>query len=222
MIVLITGGASGLGEAITKKFASKKEYFVYFTYNNSNDKAAQLEKSFPNCKGIKCDFKKETDIQSLLNHIKVTELSILINNAYNGTFIGTYFNKTDHQFFLEAFETNIIPTIRITQEVISNFKKQKKGTIITILTESLEQSAPIGSSVYTSTKAYLKQLVEIWASENSKFNIISSSVSPGFMETNFTKNIDERLIEQIREKSPLKKLQTTIAVAEDVFLLDKS
>ena len=77
----------------------------------------------------------------------------------------------------------------------------------------------MGSSVYVANKAYLEQLTKIWAVENAKFNITSTSVSPELMQTHMTKDVDERIIFNIKENHPLKKLLTVEEVAETVFFL---
>lgn len=76
---------------------------------------------------------------------------------------------------------------------------------------------PIGSSTYIANKAYLEKLTKVWAIENSKFNITSNSISPSFMQTKLTSEIDERIIEQIISNHPLKKLLTVDEVAETVL-----
>ena len=78
---------------------------------------------------------------------------------------------------------------------------------------------PIGSSVYVANKAYLEKLTKVWAVENSKFNITSNSVSPSFMETNLTSKFDSRIIEQMIEAHPLRKILTIDEVAETVLFL---
>ena len=133
-----------------------------------------------------------------------------------------YFHKTKPEDFLNEFTENIIPTITITQEAISLFRKKKKGKIITILTAALVNVPPAGASAYTANKAYLAQMAKTWATENSKFNITSNTVSPSFMLTNFTKDIDERIVEQMKDNHPLKKILTTNEVADAVCFLVKS
>ena len=55
-----------------------------------------------------------------------------------------------------------------------------------------------------------------WAVEYSRFNITSNSVSPSFMETNFTQEIDSRIVEKIKSSNPLKKFLKTKEVAQSV------
>lgn len=219
MIVCITGGASGLGESITRKIAQCAEHTVYFTYLNSVAQAKQIEKEFSNAVGIPCDFKNKDDIERLQTKIKDLNIDVLINNAYTGDFLKSYFHKTAPEDFESGFATNVLPTIQITQAAIGVFRKKKFGKIITILTAALISNPPIGSSVYVANKAYLEQLAKIWATENIKFNITSNTISPAFMRTGFTGETDERVVEQMTANHPLHHLLSTEEVADSVLFL---
>lgn len=219
MNILVTGGASGLGEAITRNLAKDLNNTVYFTYSSSEANAKKIESDFSNTFSLKCDFKNSSEVQLLVNKVDDLKLDLLINNAYSGTPIRTYFHKISPDTFSSEFMLNIMPTILITQSAISSFRKKKKGKIITILTSFLLNTPPLGSSSYVASKAYLGSLVKSWAAENSKFNITSNSISPSFMQTNLTLDVDERVIEQIVNEHPLKRILTVDEVAESVFFL---
>ena len=219
MNILITGGASGLGEAITRILAKDIRNKVYFTFTNSEFNAKKIELDFSNAFSIKCDFKDSESLKLLTAKMGQLELDVLINNAYIGSAINTYFHKIPIDNFEEDFKLNILPTILITQSAIEFFKKKKKGKIITTLTSFLLNSPPIGSSSYVANKAYLASLVKSWANENAKFNITSNSISPSFMQTKFTSEVDNRIIEQMLANHPLKKLLTVEEVAETVLFL---
>lgn len=219
MNILITGGASGLGNAITRKLAEDINNFVYFTYNASQSNAGEITKEFSNSLSIKCDFSNSDEVNSLAEKLDQFKLDVLINNAYHGSYLKSHFHKTAPDDFLISFNINIIPVIKIAQSAINYFRKNKSGKIITILTTALIETPSIGSSVYVSTKAYLKQLTKMWAVENAKFNITSNSISPSFLLTNLTKNIDERVIDQIRQNHPMQKLLTVDEVADNVKLM---
>lgn len=216
MIILITGGASGLGEAITRRSAMDTNNKIYFTYNHSLTNAQQIETDHANTTGIKCDFKDKDSIAHLTNKIAELDIDILINNAYTGQFLASHFHKTPADDFATSFNDNIIPTISITRAAINAFRKKKFGKIITVLSAALIETPPIGSAVYVANKAYLQELTKVWATENVKFNITSNSISPGFMLTGLTSSLDERLVEQIVNGSPSKKLLATDEVAERV------
>src|ERR1700741_2078902 len=162
MIVLITGGASGLGEAITRRFAQDSNCTVYFTYNKSEANAKKIETEFSNAFSIKCDFKNEVELNTLTEKMGSLNPDVLVNNAYSGTFINAHFHKLSPDSFLAEYKENIIPTIIITQAAINCFRKKKNGKIITILTAALINTPPIGSSIYVANKAYLEELTKIW------------------------------------------------------------
>jgi 3-oxoacyl-[acyl-carrier protein] reductase len=219
MNILITGGASGLGESITEKLVECKINRVYFTYSNSQEKAKKIEKKFKNAVSIKCDFSDNFELLSLQNQMKEMDLDVLINNAYCGKINQKHFHKSPPSDFVNDFMNNIIPTIKITQEAIKIFRKKKQGKIITILSSGLTNLPPTGMSSYISNKAYLEKLTKVWANENSKFNITSNSVSPSFMKAALTANFDDRIVEQIKLNSPIQSLITIEEVAETVLFL---
>lgn len=219
MIILITGGASGLGAAITRLLAQDSGNTVYFTYSNSVANAQLIQTEYPNANAIKCDFKIASEVTALTNNIAEMALDVLINNAYSGQPIKTYFHKIPVVDFAEEFQTNILPTIAVTQAAITGFRKKKQGKIITILTSFLLNTPPIGASSYVAAKAYLGALVKSWATENAKFNVASNAVSPSFMQTGLTDGTDSRLIDQMTENHPLKKLLTVEEVAQTVAFL---
>jgi 3-oxoacyl-[acyl-carrier protein] reductase len=222
MNILITGGASGLGEAITRILAKDTTNTIYFTYSNSELNAKEIELDFSNALSIKCDFKSASEVTALVNKIETLNIDVLINNAYAGNAIHTHFHKIPQDVFELDFVNNIIPTIQITQSVIAYFRKKKRGKLITVLTSFLANTPPLGASCYVANKSYLESLVKSWANENIKFNITSNSVSPSFMQTKLTSNVDERIIEQMKSHHPLKKLLTVEEVAETVQYLTKA
>lgn len=219
MNILITGGASGLGKAITELLAENKNNTVYFTYSKSEESAQKIKLNFENTISVKCDFNNPDELQSLQDQIKEMDLDALVNNAYCSKINQMHFHKYPTIDFLTDFKDNIIPTILITQEAIKLFRKKKRGRIITVLSSYLSNVPPIGLSSYVANKAYLEKLTKSWANENSKHNITSNSVSPSFMRTGLTGDVDERIIEQMINNNPTKKLITTKEVAEAVLFL---
>ena len=200
MNILVTGGSSGLGKSIVKKLCSNKKYKVYFTYNNSIENSKKICFKYSNAHGIKCDFTNKRELNEFIENFKNLNINILINNFYcwpknpllPGTFLTKNFHKIDKNVFIDEFYNNIIPTIIITQEAIKHFRKKKYGKIITVLSSFLN-SPTIGSSIYISSKNYLKGLTKVWAVENVKFNISSNTISPSFMLTPHTLKMDQRL-----------------------------
>jgi 3-oxoacyl-[acyl-carrier protein] reductase len=222
MNILITGGASGLGEAITLKLASDSANKVFFTYFKSKKRAGEIESKFSNTKAIACDFEDEQSVTNLLSIFEKENIQVLVNNAFTGL-SANYFHKTDANYFLDNFSRNILPVIKVTQQAILHFRKQKFGKIVTVLSSYIINKPPIGMSEYVASKNYLLSLSKSWATENVKFNIVSNCISPSTMLTNLTSETDERIIEEMQNAHPLKKLITPVEVADSInYLINAS
>lgn len=222
MNILVTGGSTGLGKSIVNALSDFPENKVFFTFNKHEKEAQSIVSEKQNVIAIKCDFTNVVEVCELEKKIPLCDLDVLVNNAYVGSAQNAHFHKTESELFLTSFENNLIPTIRITQSAISGFRAKKFGKIINVLTAYLVNLPPIGFSIYTANKAYLQQLSKSWNSEYARYNITSNCISPEFMLTNLSSNLDERVIEQMQSVHPLKKLLTPDEVAESVVYLVKS
>ena len=218
MKILITGGASGLGEAITIHLASNKENQVIFTYNQSADRAKELESQYPNVKSIKCDFHISDDIGKVEELIESEQIDCLINNAITGL-EQKHFHKHEAQNWIDSFRANVYPIVRMTQVAIKVFKKKKFGKIITINSSATLNKPPTGMSEYVASRNYLLSLSKSWAAENIKSNVTSNSVLPSFMLTPLNQDTDYRVIEEMIAKNPLNRLVEPSEVAEMVGFL---
>jgi 3-oxoacyl-[acyl-carrier protein] reductase len=218
MKILITGGASGLGLAITRKLAQEQSNVVYFTYRSSEENARVLEREFPNTKAFHVDFNASDSIDAFINELVVLAPDVLINNAITG-YTKNHFHKISASVFEESFKKNVYPIIRIAQKFISESRKRKSGKIITILTSYILNKPPIGLSEYVANKAYLYSMAKSWATENAAFGITSNCISPSFMQTNLTGDTDSRLIENMIADNPNKSLLKEDEVAEAVNFL---
>ncbi|MDX2171910.1 MAG: SDR family oxidoreductase [Bacteroidota bacterium] len=222
MNILVTGGASGLGAAITKQLAMVTSNKVYFTYNKSADLARAIEIQFSNTKAIHCNFEDASSVFSLLSSFEKFDINVLINNALTGLQT-THFHKIESSYFVQSFMKNVLPVIQITQSALLYFRKKKSGKVITILSSYILDKPPIGLSAYVAEKNYLLSLCKSWATENVKFNISSIAISPSFMQTALTADTDERVIEEMINVHPDKKLLNPQDVAIMVQrLLDKT
>lgn len=218
-IILITGGATGLGRSITEALCAFPEYEVYFTYFRSQASANEIAARFSNAHAIKCDLTDTAELTKLTEQIKLLNLDVLINNALPFKIDQIHFHKLPLDSFTGGFMQNIVPVISLTQAAITVFRKKKSGKIITVLTSSVLNKPPIGFSEYTAAKAYLLSLAKSWATEYAALNITSNCISPSFMLTNLTKSMDDRVIEESTGKHPLKKLLTTDEAAQTVVYL---
>lgn len=213
MVILITGGASGLGKEITFLLNKSQNHEIYITYNKTKIDKDYLNIEDKNC--IYLNFRDHISIEKLVNLIPKLNVDVLINNAYD-SMTTMHFRKMDRNILHDSFRINVLPTLLITQAAINNFRKNKFGKIINILSSSIISKPKVGWSEYIANKSYLLSMSRSWAVEYSRFNITSNSVSPSFMETNFTQEIDSRIVEKIKSSNPLKKFLKTKEVAQSV------
>lgn len=218
MNILVTGGASGLGGSVTRKLAAIPGNKVYFTFNQSAEQAAELESELPQAKAISCDFRSSVDVESLCSLFSEYEIDTLVNNALTGM-TKKHFHKISPSVFQDSFHLNVLTTLQITQQAILSFRKRKFGKVITILTSYLANNPPTGLSEYVANKAYLKSMSTSWASENAAYNITSNCISPSMMLTQLTRDLDERVVEEIINAQPLGRLVTPEEVADAVAFL---
>lgn len=218
MKILITGGASGLGKAITCFLAKEKGNTVYFTYYSSVDEAKEIERNFDNTKAFQVDFRNEKSLKNFIEIMTDIAPEVLINNALTG-YYQNHFHKLGTEVFTKSFEFNVLPVLIITQKFISVRRKLTGGKIITILSSFLIGKPPLGFSEYAANKAYLQSMAKSWANENSSFGITSNCISPSFMQTNLTASTDSRVIENMINENPNKRLLNEDEVASVVAFL---
>jgi NAD(P)-dependent dehydrogenase (short-subunit alcohol dehydrogenase family) len=216
--ILITGGASGLGEVITRRFCALGDNVVYFTFSKSSVGAANIVAQYPGSESIACDFTDDASLARLLARVPELDIDVLVNNAL-ASMQTRHFHQSDARGFLSSFEANVMPTLRITQQAIKGFRKKKSGKIITVLSSYVVNRPPMGLSEYVANKAYLQSLSRSWAVENARLNITANCISPSIMRTSLTADLDERQIEEALAGHPLGRLVTPNEIADTVLFL---
>lgn len=218
MNILVTGGSKGLGAMIVSRLAENPANHIYFTYSSSESLASEVESRNANTTKVHCDFHDDASLVSLVGKLVEWDIDVLINNAAINQ-SKNHFHKVDVNGLLDSFKTNVASTVTITQAAIKIFRKKKFGKIITILSSAILGKPPIGWAEYVASKNYLLSLSRSWVTENNRFNITSNCVSPSFMLTEFNRDVDPRLVDDIIAAHPLGKLLTTSEVADTVDFL---
>lgn len=216
--IFVSGGASGLGEAIVRALAADPDRKICFSYCRSKEAADALTAELPNACAIQCNFAEPASVDALVAALAEFEPQGIVNNALPAL-TKNHFHKLDPADIANNFQANVLPVIRIMQAVLRGLRKRKFGKIVTILSTETVSRPSIGWSVYSAEKAYLRSLAKSWAVENANFNITSNCVSPSFMQTSLTSDIDERLIEGMVNANPLRRLLEPAEVAQVVTSL---
>lgn len=208
--VLITGGAGEIGENIVKAFA-KKEYTVLLNYNKSEQKAKQIQKEITelgfSIEIYKADITKKQEVDNMIEEIinKHKKIDILINNAGISQF--KLFTEITEEEWDNMINTNLKSIYLVTQPVAKSMIKNHNGAIINM--SSIW--GMVGASCethYSAAKAGIIGLTKALAKELGPSNIRVNAVAPGFIQTKMNKSLEEEIVKQIQEETPLNKLGT--------------
>ncbi|WP_437373848.1 SDR family oxidoreductase [Maribacter litoralis] len=195
--VLITGGSSGIGKEIARKFIDKGANVVI-----TGRDAVKLKKVADEVGAIPFLFdisdlksipKKGKEAIDLLNG----KIDILINNAGIGVF--PLLGEITEQNLMDVYNTNVFGLVLLTQEILPIFKKQNYGDIINIGSTASSKGFERGS-VYASSKFAIRGITQSWQAELRKDNIRVCLVNPSEVTTAFA---DINRKERIEESNKL-------------------
>lgn len=218
MKIVITGGASGLGEAITRKLAADPAHELTITYHRSEANARALATALPNVEVRPLDLADPASVAAFADGLEALAPDVLIHNAIGGL-TRKHAHKLPAEAWLASFRTNVLPVVEIGNRAIALFRKRKAGRIITVLTDYLVGAPPLGLAEYVANKAYLESVAKSWAVENAAHGITSNCVLPSMMATGLTADLDERAREALVQALPSGRLLETAEAAEVVAFL---
>ena len=207
-VVLITGGARGIGKKLVEDFALNGN-IVSFCYNTSKQEAENLVKNLTE-KGyivscFKADVSNEEEVKNFVNNtLKLYgKIDVLINNA--ATTNDTIFAEKTKQSFLKVLETNLVGAFIVSKIVGEIMYENKCGKIINISsTNGMDTYFPMCLE-YDASKAGLNSLTHNLAMQFSPY-VIVNAVAPGFIATESEiSGMDEEFIKLEEEKILLKR-----------------
>lgn len=220
-VTLITGASRGIGKGIAELFA-KQGSNIAFTYLSSEEKARQLEAELSafgiKAKGYKSDAANFGAADSLVNDVvaEFGTIDILINNA--GITRDTLLMRMTEQQWDEVINANLKSVFNLTKAAQRPMLKAKKGSIIN-MSSVVGVKGNAGQSNYAASKAGIIGFTKSIALELGSRNIRCNAIAPGFIETEMTGALDEKVVQQWRDTIPLKRGGTTEDVANLTLFL---
>jgi 3-oxoacyl-[acyl-carrier protein] reductase len=118
----------------------------------------------------------------------------------------------------EVINTNLNGYFNVTRNVIGYFMKMKKGRVVNVSSVSGQIGLP-GQTNYCASKAGIIGFTKSLAKETAKLGIPVNCVAPGFIETDMTKRINEKHIEEIKKTIPMQRFGQAEEVADLVSFL---
>ena len=206
-IALVTGGSRGIGKQIAIDLAKLGAY-VAINYNNSKQSAEDVKELIRSSDGkaeiYQCDIGKNADVTKMMDKIQkqMGDIGILINNA------GISRERTVRNMSLDEWkdviDTNLNSVFYCSKSVIPQMIENKKGTIINIAS-LLGQIGNIGLANYSASKGGVLAFTRGLALELARHNITVNSICPGWIKTDMTDRIPDKLKDGILSSIPLKK-----------------
>lgn len=220
-VALITGATRGIGRGMALKFAQQGATVV-FTYASSEDKAKALEAELQaiggKAKALKSDAGDFNQAQQLIDDIvaEFGTVDVVVNNA-GITRDGLLMRMTE-QNWDEVINTNLKSVFNITKAVQKVMLKARSGSIVNI-SSVVGVKGNAGQANYAASKAGIIGFTKSVALELGSRNIRCNAIAPGFIETEMTAVLDEKVVQQWRDGIPLKRGGTPEDVANLALFL---
>ena len=206
-IALITGASKGIGRAIAHTFATQGAH-VAFTYLSSVEQGeslvAELKAKGVEAKGYRSDASNYDAAQELITDVvrDFGKLDILINNA--GITRDNLLMRMSESQWDEIMEINLKSCFNTVKAAFRPLMKQRSGSIIN-MSSVVGIKGNMGQANYAASKAGIIGFSKSVAIELGSRGIRCNVVAPGFIETEMTAVLDEKVVQTWRDAIPLKR-----------------
>ncbi len=206
-VALVTGASKGIGNAIAKRYAEQGAN-VAFTYLSSVEKGEALEKELTTfgikAKGYRSDASDFAAAEALINSIveDFGQLDILVNNA--GITQDTLLLRMTEEQWDKVINVNLKSCFNTVKAAAKTFMKQRAGSIIN-MSSVVGIKGNAGQANYAASKSGIIGFSKSIALELGSRGIRCNVVAPGFIETEMTDVLDEKIVQSWRDAIPLKR-----------------
>lgn len=219
--VIVTGASRGIGKAICKAFLEQGATVIGI-YASNKDAADLLQQECLQFKNKlhmhQCNVADTTQVQHFFRIIEeqFDTIDILINNA--GIRKDKLLALMDQTTWQEVIDVNLTGTFNMCREAVLLMLKQKYGRIVNI-TSPVATLGFAGQTNYGATKAGQIGLTRSLCKEVAKKKITINCVSPGFIETEFIKDLPPELLKEYKKSIPMRRFGKVEEIADAVLFL---
>ena len=218
-LALVTGGTRGIGAGIAQALKDAG-HRVVVNYHSADDVA----ESFAAASGIpafKWDVSDFAACRAGVDEVRQQHgpVDILINNA--GTVSDNKFENMDEAQWHRVVRVNLDSVFHMSQQVYPDMMAQKWGRIVNIGSMN-GQAGQLNQVNYVAAKAGMHGFTKALAQEGAKHGITVNTVAPGYVDTYLMREMPERILNKIVDRSPIHRLGTEQEVGHAVvFLVDE-
>ncbi|SVA33093.1 uncharacterized protein METZ01_LOCUS85947 [marine metagenome] len=200
-IAVITGGGRGIGKATAQLFTNEGATVVIAEFDevSGQSTANELGAHF-----IKTDISNEESVNALFNFVssEFGQLDILVNNA--GILADSTLKKLDPDSFDAVINVNLRGVYLCGRAAADIMIEQGSGVILNA-SSVVAHYGNFGQTNYVASKAGVIGITKVWARELGKNGIRVNAVAPGFIQTNMTAGMPEKVVDMMGDKVPLKR-----------------
>lgn len=222
-VAIVTGGASGLGFAIAKKFTANNILTIIIGRNEQKLQKAKKELGELSVT-FRFDLTIVKEIPSLIQHIRndYGRIDILVNNA--GIHLKKPFIEVSDQEFQQVILTNLSSVFCMSREVSKLMLEQHSGSILNISSMAAQYGIP-KVIAYTASKSAIEGMTRAMAVELSPKGIRVNCIAPGFIETDMSggaMNNDPERKRKALSRTPAGKFGVPADIADAAYFLTSS
>jgi len=197
--IIITGATGGIGNSLVEKFDSLGCQII--ATGTNEEKLNNLKKKYPKIIIEKFKLDQHDKIESFIEtaHEKLSGIDILVNNA--GITLDNLSIRLTEENWKKVLDINLTSTFLMCKFTIKKMLKNKYGKIINI-TSIVGHTGNLGQANYAASKAGIIAFSKSLAIEYAKKNININCVSPGFIKTDMTDQINEEFKKILINKIP--------------------
>ena len=219
-IAIVTGGASGIGLAISKTLLNNY-YNVIVSYNNSIDSANNLLHEYKNLDVFNVDLSNPLNVKSLIDFTfsKYHKIDLLVNNT--GVDLVKMINDTTIDDFDTVMKVNLYSPYFLIKYCAEHMINAKSGNIINI-SSILGVTGGSCESAYSASKSGLDGITKSLAKELGPSNIRINSIAPGLINTKMNSNLSSTEIADLIKDFPISRIGTPNDIVDLVLYLEKA
>ena len=217
-IVLVTGASRGIGKAIAQRFADEGHFVIGTATSEKGADAIAEYLSESGGIGRVLDVCSDEDVDKLFEEIDSVYggINVLVNNA-GITKDGLLMRMKDEDW-ASVIDTNLTSIYRMSRRAVRGMMKARHGRIINI-TSVVAQMGNAGQTNYAATKAGADGFSRALAREIGSRGVTVNCVAPGFVETDMTEELDERLLNSMLDAVPMGRMAQPEEIAAAVSFL---
>ncbi|MFH1076133.1 MAG: 3-oxoacyl-[acyl-carrier-protein] reductase [Pseudomonadota bacterium] len=221
-IVVITGGSRGIGRSIALRFAAKdvKIYFNHYdqTNNEADETIRLLAEKGSDAHWEKVNVASRVEVEEFFKKVTDAEerVDVLVNNA--GITMDALLVRMTEEAWDRVININLKGAFLCSQAAAKVMMKQREGVIVNIASV-VGAMGNAGQANYVASKAGLIGLTKTAAKELASRNIRVNAIAPGFIETDMTAVLSEKVIEAMRQQIPFHRMGRPEDIAEAAYFL---